>query len=237
MDQVRTCFSAARRWIRVHRCYRFAPSSKKGMLRPHRDTELADFCALQPVATVCEPPATISTVSPHRKQSATDCNIARSEEGPETAKKPVVEHKGWDALFGFSVAFWFQWLWFGRDAFRSLCIPFGMRLRFCDFRRPKPFPLPPYKLRGISEWPSEQSDFLRLLTKEFKRQLGSAVSHHQRHSSAIRWNRNCRDAAKNSSAQKNDSRPAPNKSGGKSSVSGEHSRHCSRSWTAWLRFC
>ena len=86
--------------------------------------------------------------------------------------------------------------------------------RFCDFRRPKLPPPSPYKLRGVPAWPSEQSDFLRRPTKEFKKQLGSAVSHHQRHLSAIRWNRNCRGAARNLSVPKNDSRPAPSKSGG-----------------------
>ena len=165
--------------------------------------------------------------------------IATPIRAKTVARQPktfVVEHKGWDASFGFLVVFWFVWLWFGRDAFRSLCIPFGMRLRFCDFRRPKPLPPSPYKLRGVPAWLSEQSDFPRLLTKEFKRQLGSAASHPQQHSSAIRWSRNCGDAARNSSVPKNDSRPAPSKSGGKSSVSGEHSRHCSPSWTAWPRF-
>ena len=45
VDQVQTCFSAARRWIRFHR-YRFAPSSKKGTAPTHRDTESADFRTL-----------------------------------------------------------------------------------------------------------------------------------------------------------------------------------------------
>jgi hypothetical protein len=82
------------------------------------DTKSADFRVLQPIATVCELSATISAVSPHLKQSATDCNMPGSEDSPQTAQNPVVEHKGWDASCGFFVVFWFVWLWFGRDAFR-----------------------------------------------------------------------------------------------------------------------
>ena len=59
------------------------------------------------------------------RQSTSICNSLQhiatttgSEDGPQTAKDPVVEHKGWDASFGFLVVFWFVWLWFGRDAFR-----------------------------------------------------------------------------------------------------------------------
>ena len=35
---------------------------------------------------------------------------------------------------------------FGRYSFRWTCIPFGMRLRFCDFRRPKPPPPSPLQV-------------------------------------------------------------------------------------------
>jgi hypothetical protein len=71
------------------------------MPQTDRDTESADSCVLQPIATVCEPSATISAVSQYLKQSATVCNITGSEDAPQTAKNPVVEHKGWDASLGF----------------------------------------------------------------------------------------------------------------------------------------
>jgi hypothetical protein len=105
---------------------------------------------------------------------------------------------------------------FGGSAFRLGCVP-----DFPVSGRPKPPPERPYKLRGIDAWPSEQSDSLTRRTRAFKKQLGSAVSHHPPHLSAIRWNRNWQGVARNSSAQKNDSQPALNKLGGKSSVSGE----------------
>jgi hypothetical protein len=88
------------------------------MPQTYRDIKSVDFRVLQPIATVCEPSATISAVSPHLKQSATDCNMPGSEASPKTTPNPVVEHKGWDASFGFFVVFWFVGLWFGRDAFR-----------------------------------------------------------------------------------------------------------------------
>jgi hypothetical protein len=65
-------------------------------------------------ATVCE-------------QSATDCNFGHNKDGFQTAKTLVVEHKGWDASFGFFVVFWFVQVWFWRDAFRWQRISFGMR--------------------------------------------------------------------------------------------------------------
>ena len=99
------------------------------------------------------------------RQSTGICNslqhiatTADSEGGPQTAKDPVVEHKGWDASFDFFLVFWLMPLRFGRYSFRWTCIPLGMRLRFCEFRRPKPPPPPPYNLRGVSAWRNEQSD-------------------------------------------------------------------------------
>jgi hypothetical protein len=62
--------------------------------------QILAFCNL--IATVCELSVTISAVSPHLKQSATDCNMPGSEDSPQTAQNPVVEHKGWDASFDFS---------------------------------------------------------------------------------------------------------------------------------------
>ena len=53
-----------------------------------------------------------------------------SEDSPQTAQNPVVEHKGWDASVGFLVVFLFILLWFCRDAFRWQRIPFGMRPDF-----------------------------------------------------------------------------------------------------------
>jgi hypothetical protein len=50
---VRSCFSAARLWVRVHRPYRIALSSGKGMAPTPRDAESADFCVLKPFVIVC----------------------------------------------------------------------------------------------------------------------------------------------------------------------------------------
>ena len=65
---------------------------------------------------------------------------------PPPVRRPktlVVEHK-------VGMRRWVSWwvflllqLWFGRDSFQWTCIPFGMRLRFCDYLRPKsPSPSP-----------------------------------------------------------------------------------------------
>ena len=69
--------------------------------------------------------------------SAGSCNSLQqiatrsgSEDGSQTGKDPVVEHKGWDALSGFLVVFLFILLWFCRDAFRWQRIPFGMHPDF-----------------------------------------------------------------------------------------------------------
>ena len=70
----------------------------------------------------------------------------------------------------FSVVFWFVQLRFGRDAFRSTVHPAWDAppiLRFPPSQTASAIPL---QVERRSAWPSEQSDFLRRPTKEFKRQ-------------------------------------------------------------------
>ena len=118
MDQVRPCFSAARRWIRVHR---------DAQLLPHLIREWPKRVGTpnQQIFAFCNRLKQFVNSSQQFRQSTRICNSLQhiatttgNEDGPQTAKDPVVEHKGWDASFGFFVVFWFVWLWFGRDAFR-----------------------------------------------------------------------------------------------------------------------
>jgi hypothetical protein len=84
--------------------------------------------------TLCEPSATVFVASRGVQQFVNRVqqivNAATTEDGSQATKDPVVEHKGWDALFGFLVVFLFILLWFCRDAFRWQRIPFGMRPDF-----------------------------------------------------------------------------------------------------------
>jgi hypothetical protein len=129
--------------------------------------------------------------------TSTQCTYLSVRMPPE--KSIVRPSPPWDAPLGSWSVFLLLQLQFVRDAFRSLCIPLGMRLDSAIISVPN-------RLRHclMSERRFQMAQRAirfseRQRTRRFGRQPGSAVSHHQRRSSDIRWNRSCRSAARNSS--------------------------------------
>ena len=82
------------------------------------------------------------------QQNATDCNIGPPERRLQTAQNPVVEHKGWDAWFGFCRVFAFNLFNLGRDAFQRRCIPLGMRRQFRTIDSSRKAPGVPFPIEG-----------------------------------------------------------------------------------------
>jgi hypothetical protein len=132
-----------------------------------RSTVARPLCILRPLARVQQFTTSFdiiphdSTVGRLRQDSTSFDSRQRPRLARGSVPRPktlVVEHKVGMRRLGFWSVFSLLQLQLMWDALRSLRIPSGMHLRFCDYLRPKPPPLISLHVKGVSTWPSEQSE-------------------------------------------------------------------------------